>query len=184
MGKFKNKIIYWYYEIKWKINGFFHSIYNLYRWFPVIWRDVDYDCYDIYNVLKFKLNNQANYLEEYDSSRKSEWIRTCIRLIDRIQDEYYSSEYMYYQKSEFLLKELENFPNAHELLLNELEEHFDDFFKKYPLIHKRSLNGEVYVINPNTSKRRMALNISMINHTRAKQLLYKIMETQLDKWSD
>jgi len=184
MGKIKDKILDLFYEIKWRIKVFFHSIYNLYRWFPIIWKDDDFSPDYIYDILKFKLENQANYLEKYDNPRKSEWIRTCIRLIDRIQEEYYSSEYMRYQKSEFLFKELENFPNVHELLHKELEEHFDDLFKKYPLIHKRSLNGEVYVINPNTSKKRMALNISMINHNRAKRLLYKILDSQLDKWSD
>ena len=38
-----------------KIKQFFRRIYNLYRWFPIIWKDQDWDHSYIFEIFKFKL---------------------------------------------------------------------------------------------------------------------------------
>ena len=45
-----------------KIKRFFKRFHNLYRWLPVIWNDQDWDTNYIWNIWKFKLKNQADYI--------------------------------------------------------------------------------------------------------------------------
>ena len=67
-----------------------------------------------------------------------------------------------------------------------LEENFDDYFKKYPLIYKRVLNGEGVFGREGRKedKQVIAMNIAHINHDRARKLLFKIMEENIERWWD
>ena len=66
-----------------------------------------------------------------------------------------------------------------------LEENFDDYFKKYPLIYKRVMNGEgPFKLDGNDDKKRIAMNIGHINDERAQDLLFKIMNENINKWWD
>jgi hypothetical protein len=73
-----------------------YGIKNLYKWFWVIWKDRDWDHYYIFEILKFKLEKQAKHLGERDwhesSKRDAEIMMTCVRLIDKIQNESYFDE--------------------------------------------------------------------------------------------
>lgn len=95
----------WYWKfyrwIKWELpyqhKYIKYGVKNLYRWFWTIWKDRDWDHYYIFEVLKLKLKNQANYLSKYgdheSSDRDAELIMTCVRLIDKIQNESYNEEF-------------------------------------------------------------------------------------------
>jgi len=65
------------------------GIKNLWRWFPIIWKDRDWDYYYIFQVLKFKLEKQAKHL----GGRDAELMMTCVRLINKLQNEEYYEEY-------------------------------------------------------------------------------------------
>ena len=73
-----------------------YGVKNLYKWFWVIWKDRDWDHYYILQVLKFKLEKQADHLAENgfhnNAQRDAELIMTCVRLIDKLQNEYYYDE--------------------------------------------------------------------------------------------
>lgn len=73
-----------------------YGVKNLYKWFWVIWRDRDWDHYYIFQVLKFKLEKQANHLAENgfhnNAQRDAELMMTCVKLIDKLQNEYYYEE--------------------------------------------------------------------------------------------
>ena len=73
------------------------GIKNIWKWFPVIWKDRDWDYYYIYQVLKFKLEKQANYLIKHGShenaNRDAELMMTCVRLINKLQNEEYYERY-------------------------------------------------------------------------------------------
>ena len=73
-----------------------HGVKNLYKWFWVIWKDRDRDHHYIFQVLKFKLEKQAKHLGERNwhesSKRDAELMMTCVRLIDKLQNEYYYDE--------------------------------------------------------------------------------------------
>ena len=73
-----------------------YGVKNLYKWFRVIWNDRDWDHHYIFQVLKFKLEKQANHLAENgfhnNAQRDAELMMTCVRLIDKLQNEYYYDE--------------------------------------------------------------------------------------------
>ena len=94
----------WYWKLyrwfKWKFKYqhkyIKYGIQNLYKWFWVIWKDRDWDHHYIFEVLKFKLEKQAKHLAEVgfhnDAQRDAELMMTCVRLIDKLQNEYYYDE--------------------------------------------------------------------------------------------
>jgi hypothetical protein len=164
-----------------KVKQFFKRIYNLYRWFPIIWNDQDWDDHYIFEILKFKLKNQAKYIGGKDryvgAKRDAEIMMLCTRLIDKVQDEWYGREYLDYQKSEMKFTPSESHPGSYEMEFEELSEHYDDYFKKYPLIYRM-------VPDLNASKDKIAFQIAKINEERAHKLLFTILEQNIRRWWD
>ena len=80
-----------------------YGVKNLYNWFWIIWKDRDWDHYYIFQVLKFKLEKQAKHL----NGRNAELMMTCVRLIDNLQNESYSS-YTQHNKAKRLLFKIMN----------------------------------------------------------------------------
>ena len=80
----------------WRIKNFFKSVNNLIRWFPIIWKDRDWDHYFIFEILKHKLifmsksicENSNHVSAEYDADR----MMLCVRLIEKVQNESYMDE--------------------------------------------------------------------------------------------
>jgi hypothetical protein len=164
-----------------KIKQFFKRIYNLYRWFPIIWEDQDWDHYYIFEILKFKLKNQAEYIGGYDrhlrAKRDAEVMMTCVRLIDKIQNDEYFKEYYSYHTLESTFTPSEEFLGMQEWDVIQTSEHFDDYFKKYPLIYR-------LVPDLKAPKDEIAMKIARINEERARKLLFKILENNIEKWWD
>ena len=73
-----------------------YGVRNLYNWFWIIWKDRDWDHYYILQVLKFKLEKQANHLAKNgfhdNAQRDAELMMTCVRLINKLQNEDYYEE--------------------------------------------------------------------------------------------
>ena len=73
-----------------------YGVQNLYKWFWVIWKDRDWDHHYIFQVLKFKLEKQAKHLAEVgfhnNAQRDAELMMTCVRLINKLQNESYYDE--------------------------------------------------------------------------------------------
>jgi len=176
MNKFFKNIKYYYRDIK---LGFK----NLRYWFPIIWKDRNWDDLYIFEVLKHKLKSQADYIgsrnyytqAQLDSKR----MRICVKLIDIIQDESYYTEYGDYYENK-VWTELSIFKSEI------ISENFDDYFKKYPRIYKKVLNGEgPFTLKDEAEKKRLiARNIAYINQERAFKLLFKILEENIRSWWD
>jgi hypothetical protein len=164
-----------------KIKQFFRRIYNLYRWLPIIWKDQDWDDFYIFEILKFKLKNQAEYIGKrgihLSAKRDAEIMMLCVRLIEKIQDEYYGTEYFDYHKSNFKFIDSKDHPGMYEMEVEEISENYDDYFKKYPLIYRM-------VPNLQASKAKIAFQIAKINEERAHKLLFKILEQNIRRWWD
>jgi len=110
------------------------GIKNLWVWFPVIWEDRDWDYYYILQVLKFKLEKQAKHLIEYgrheNAGRDVELMMTCVRLINKIQNEDYYEEY-YDSKpmtNEMMLECQAQHNKAKRLLFHILNERIDSWW--------------------------------------------------------
>lgn len=162
-----------------KIKQFFRNIRNLVRWFPIIWKDRDWDDHFIFEILKFKLKNQAEYIGYYDrhlrAKRDAEVMILCVRLIQKIQDEYYGCEYQDYHDAELKFIESKDYPGSYEVEIIEKSERFEDYFKKYPRIAKQVMAD---------NKERKAFRVASINQERAHKLLFKILEQNIRKWWD
>jgi hypothetical protein len=109
------------------------------------------------------------------AKRDAEIMMLCVRLIEKVQDEYYGSEYIKYSDSEFKSIANKEHPDLYEIIIVEKSEHYDDYFKKYPRIYKQ-VNG--------VNRHNIAFNIARINEDRAHKLLFKILEQNIKKWWD
>jgi hypothetical protein len=164
---------------------------NIWYWLPIIWKDRHYDSHYIFDIMIHKIKAQSKYIGERNihtrAKRDSEVMMTCVRLMEKVQDEFYSSEYNDYHKTKhwFEPADKEGYSTLESRIL---EEDFDGYIKKYPLIEKRVMTGEgVFSLDGEDSleiKQKIAMNIGQINHNRARKLLFKLMEQNIEKWWD
>ena len=177
-------IIEHYIEFPWY--NFKQGVTNLWVWFPTVWSNRDWDSSYTFEVLKFKLKRQAKHIGDKDrhtsAKRDVEIMMLCVRLMDKMQDEFYGCEYLDYHKSTFdfipLDKEFDG-EKMFEMKSTVLSENFDEYFKKYPLIYKKVIARENY-----KEKKDIAHLMARENEKRAHKLLFKILERNIKNWWD
>ena len=112
-----------------------HGVKNLYKWFWVIWKDRDWEHHYIFEVLKFKLEKQAKHLGERNwhesSKRDAEVMMTCVRLINKLQN----------------------------------EEYYEAYYDSKPMTNEM-------------------MRECLAQHSKAKRLLFRIMEEKIESWWD
>lgn len=191
MADFKDNIFrkikrWWRFDAKYTHKYIMFGVKNLIKWFPIVWKDRDWDGHYIFEIMKFKIKKQSEYIGGRNihtrAKRDAEIMMTCVRLMDKVQQEYYATEYIDYQKSNLDFVPIPN-TGYYELKSELLEENFSDYFKKYPRIHKMVLKMDNPIFK-NSNSSGIAMNISHINHKRAKKLLFKLMEENIEKWWD
>jgi phosphoribosyl-ATP pyrophosphohydrolase len=182
----------------WDMDGrYYHKYFkqgvkNLWYWFPVIWKDRNWDGHYIFDMLQHKLTAQANYIGRRDFHTRAQLdakrMRLCVKLIKKVQEEDYTMEYMDYHKDRVWFTDCEDRPGSSLYNSEEVWEKYDEYFAKYPLVYKRVLKGEgVFTLNgrdESDMKRVIAMNIAHLNHDRARKLLFKIMEENIESWWD
>ena len=162
---------------------------NIWYWFPVIWKDRHWDSHYIFDIMMHKIKAQSKYIGDRGihtrAERDAEIMMSSVRLMKLVQDETYSSEYSDYHKTKhwFEPADKEGYSTWESRIL---EEDFDGYIKKYPLIEKRVMEGEgIFSLDGEDSleiKQRIAMNIGQINHNRARILLFKLMEENIERW--
>jgi len=193
----KIKELYWS-KIGYKVRGFFTSIGNLIKWFPVIWKDRDWDYHYIFEVFKFKLEKQAKYIKEKgfhtNSDLDAKRMILCVKLMEKVQEEFYVMEYMDYEDKDFFFvptgDDIEDVLGGYYMETRLKKENLNDFFKKYPLVYKKIVTNKKHQIfkidNEDLTsydvKSRIALNIGRYNHERARKLLFKILSENIESW--
>jgi hypothetical protein len=174
----------------WRIRDFFRSIKSLIYWFPVIWQDRHWDDSFIFKVLKHKLIAQSKYIGARDihigAKRDAQIMMTCVRLIDKVKDEWYAMEYMDYHTSKVWFIDIPDKPGYSSMESYITEERFDQYFAKYPRVHKMVLavKSPYRIKGREDDKEIIAMAISKINHDRANRLLFKILEGNIKSWWD
>ena len=185
-----NISLWWENEARFYWRNFKTGIKNIVYWFPTICKDRNWDSHYIFEIMIHKLKAQSKYIGERDihtrAKRDAEVMMTCVRLMKLVQKETYSSEYMDYHKTKNWFEPCKDKEGYSTWESKELEENFDDYFAKYPLIYKRVINGEgVFNLEGREDdKQVIAMNIAHINHNRARKLLFKIMEQNIEGWWD
>ena len=182
--------LWWNHEGRYLHRHVWTGIKNIWYWLPIIWKDRNWDYNYIFDIMTHKLKAQSKYIgsrgTHLSAERDAEIMMTCVRLMKLVQEDTYSSEYSDYHKTKHWLEDIEDKPGLSSWESRLLEENFDDYFKKYPLIYKRVLNGEGVFGRKGRedNKQVIAMNISHINHDRAKKLLFKLMEENIERWWD
>jgi hypothetical protein len=93
--------------------------------------------------------------------------------------DYYHTEYKFIDSDKLGYKEL---------VFDDISEWFEGYFKKYPLIYTKVLNSEnnlFPIVDEDTnrvSNKKIAMNMSYINPSRARKLLFKIMNERIEGW--
>jgi hypothetical protein len=169
----------------WRIRMFFRTVKNMFRWFPIIWKDEDWDDHFIFEIFKFKLKNQAKYIGNRDfhtrAKRDAEIMNLCVRLMEKIQNDYYSTEHLDFEETSFELVPIPNSEN-YEMKSTYISDTLNDYFNKYPLIYNKVVTKYNLVDDNHVVKYRIAMYMSRINHDRARKLLFKLMEQNIERW--
>jgi hypothetical protein len=191
LNVFERISLWWRFEGKYCHKEFARGVKNLWKWFPVIWKDRDYDGHYIYELIRVKLDNQAKYIGGRDrhttAKRDAEKMRLVSRLIKLHQEDYYGMEYMDYHNTKYDFVSTDETKKWYRMEDTLLSENFDDYFKKYPRQYKKVMSGEINRYHKEvdeSDKRRIAMEISHENQDRCQKLIFKIMQLEIDRWWD
>jgi hypothetical protein len=190
-SKFEDLYDFYWKLLGWRINQFKKSVKNLIRWFPVMWKDRDWDDHYIWEILKTKLKYQSEYIGSRDihvnAKYDAERMMWCVRLIDKIQDEFYSGEYMDYHESRFNWLDIEGDSEHKQLDIQEVSENYDEYFAKHKAAVRKVLANkelQIFELNDDNYKQRLAMNLGYYNEKRAQDLLFKILNRDIRGWWD
>ena len=189
---FRRIYLWWNHDGKYYHKYFKQGIKNLWYWFPIIWKDRNWDDHYIFDVLKHKLKAQANYIGRRDFHTRAQLdakrMRLCVKLIEKVQDESYQMEYMDYAKYKHWFEPCTDKEGYSTWESKNVWENYDEFFKKYPLVYKRVMKGEgPFTLDgrdESDMKKIIAMNISHVNQERVHKLLFKILEENILGWWD
>jgi hypothetical protein len=192
VGFLENIRLWWKFDGRYYHKDFIKGVKNLIRWFPVIWKDRDWDYRYIWDLNIQKLKFQSKYIGKNDNhtraKRDAQIMMTCVRLMEKIKDNDYEVEHQEYYNSNvtFIPKILESGEKVYTYDSKVISENFDEYFKKYPRQYKKVLSGEVnrFKRDGDKDKNLIAMEISIENHNRAKKLLFKLMDFYIEYWWD
>jgi hypothetical protein len=183
--------LWWKFEGRYYHKDFAKGIKNLWKWFPVIWKDRDWDDHYIFEVLKFKINKQADYIGDrnihVNAKRDAEIMRLVNRLIKLNQDEFYGMEYMDYHETKYDFIPTDKTEKWFTMEDELISERFDEYFKKYPRQYKRVISGEINSYRrpfEEKDKKLIAMEIAHGNQDRCHKLIFKLLEGNIQKWWD
>lgn len=167
----------------WRIVQFIESIKNLIKWFPIIWKDRNWDDYYIMKILQYKIKMQRDYLIYYNrhmgleiTNRNMTWV---LNLMERQMKEYYSMEVFDYLEEEMSMDE------QGYLAFDLKQENLDEYLKKYKNTVKRLKMAYPEIDHTMFGgKRSLAFLVSKYNQKKADSLIWKIMERDMASWWD
>lgn len=187
MNLFERISLWWKFEGRYYHKDFTNGIKNLIRWFPVIWKDRDWDQNFIWNLMIQKMKFQSKYIGNRDfhvnAKRDAEIMLLCVRLMEKIKNDDYETEHLDYIRSnhEFIpVDKDESGEDLFEIKSTVLEDNLDEYFKKYPLVYKR-VSQKCPDIE---DKQIVGLYMGMENHNRAIRILFTLMERNIERWWD
>jgi hypothetical protein len=145
------------------IISFLIGIKNIIVYIPVIYKDRDWDFYFLKKIMRFKLLRMSRYFYKYGITEYNDLtikrINFCIKILDRMEDEYESYNHPEYKQ--WLSDTVISF------------EPYDENFKT--IIFDRELEKD---------KRDFYYNWYKHNYNRDKKLLFDIMIKYIDTWWD
>ena len=184
--------IWWRWEAQYMHKDFAHGVKNLWKWFPTIWKDRDWDHDFIFSLLAKKLEFQAKYIGDRNFYTKAEYDAKRMRLVAKLiklqQDEFYAMEYMDYEVTKNFFIPVDGNPEYFERKQDIISQTFDEYFAKYPLCHKRAI--EYIMINQkrftskNIDDQLVAMVMGDLRQQKCKDLIFKLLNQHIDQWWD
>jgi hypothetical protein len=167
--------------VHWRIRYFFHGIYNIIRWIPVLYKDKDWDDYYITKILQKKLEHQRAYLvhaNRHDSVPEiNYWITVLLNLIESEHENYYGYEYTNYHESEMII----NYDRSIDFITH--WEKYDEYLAKYPATLRRVLklpeNKKI-----KWDKNHLCMLVGQYNQQKCRNLIFEILKTKSTQWWD
>jgi len=167
----------------WRIRYFIGGIKNIFRWIPTLYQDKDWDDWYIFTILQKKIEFQRKEIiyanRHIDVDRDNRDMTIVLNLIERVKDEFYNTEYLDYEDSNFRFEPIEDNENLHSLEVGVLSERYDEFLKKY-----QSSARKVLKERPNLDKKDLCFYVSKHNQEKAHNLLFKILKERMKWWWD
>jgi hypothetical protein len=170
-------------NLHWRIRYFIGGIKNIFRWMPTLFKDKDWDEWYIFTILQKKIEFQrkeiiyANRHIGVDQDNRDMTI--TLNLIERVKEEYYNTEYLDYEESEFRFEPVEDNENLHSLEVDVLSERYDEFLKKYQSSVRKVLKEK-----PDLNKKDLCFYVSKYNQEKAHNLLFRILKERMRGWWD
>lgn len=171
------------YKVRRAWKRFRHGVQNLITWFPIIWKDKQWDHDFMEQILIKKLTLMADYFEEgnticKDAHLYAQKIRTVVRLLEKYSENYYEMEYTQYFKQDFHIDK-----NGQVHLLPVEYDNLGQYFDKYPRIFKE-VASQVKDHNEEDAREIIASLMASRNEQRCLQLAYKMIAYYSPRWWD
>lgn len=166
----------WWNSVGYRLKELKTSIKNVIRWFPIIWKDRDWDDSYIFTILKQKLYFTAQLHiknKRYVGwEREVELMTLAIKLIDFVTNEHYEDvawNFMTskYGESKWSFKKIEG------------KEHLSEMIFKYPKIEDGTYTQVEY-----DKDFRETHNEANTKHRKARKLLFRILDEHIERWWD
>ena len=184
--------IWWRWDAQYIHKDFVYGVKNLWKWFPTIWKDRDWDHDFIYNLLAKKLEFQAKYVGKngihIDAKRDAERMMLVVKLIKLQQDSFYTMEYMDHQVTEDFFIPVDDAPEYFEWKQDTISETYITYFQKHPLCFKRAIeyimaNQKRFTSN-HTDNQLVAMVMGDLRQQKCKDLIFKLLNQHIESWWD
>jgi len=154
---------------------------NLWKWFPIIWKDRDWDYYFLLEMIETKLDNMIKAFQTNQRFEGCEedvrYMKICKKLIERLQSNYYPDEYFDYVDLDL---EIVDAGSSFELQETIHRDNIAEYLAKYPRTHKLVKNNSKY--KGYQEDMAFALAVGLERHLKARKLLFKILEEKIEGW--
>ena len=115
-------------------------------------------------------------------------MRLVVKLIKLEQDDFYNMEYMDYAKDKHWFEPCKDRPEYSTWESETVWEKYDEYFAKYPLCHKRALqyikDNQTRYVKDHTDKMLVAMVMGDLRQRKCKDLIFKLMGQNIDRWWD
>lgn len=170
-------------DLKWRYKSLKRSLINLVRWLPIIWKDRDWDKYYLETMLIAKLNQMATYFDTYGHHTYADYhaakMRTASKLLLRIQDDYYSSEYTTYYQQDFNIR-----PDGLLEWIEPINDNLGQYFDRYPKAYKYVIDNFKDSADHKLSRVGIAIRMGYYLEGKARKTAYNIISNYSPSWWD
>lgn len=164
---------FWWDVLGYRLRNLKTSIKNIIYWFPIIWKDRDWDDHYIFEILKHKLKAVSKHHEEKKHyvgwEREVSLMNTAIKLMGYVQNEHYSDvahEILdkKYGESEWIFTPVPNSTNS-----------------RLTFKHSNVENGTYTEAQYDTEYRKLMAE-ARNKHEKARKLLFRILEERIERY--